>query len=238
MTSVGIFINIIMNRFYVYCLIDPRNSQPFYVGKGSGYRIHQHEKEANKPIQEQYNPKKCKTINDITAIGLSVQKKVLFDCLTEEEAYNKEAEIIDWYGLRKCGGLLTNCVRGGAGGKPEGKNKPVVQYSVGGECIAEFTSTIEAAHVVGIQPSQINGVLKGRAKQAGGFLWTYRGDPTPTYRSSVKKVKQLDVNGMLIKEWPSVKDAVTQLNLPHSSLRECISGKHHTCGGWKWVYSD
>ena len=30
--------------FYVYCLMDPRNNEPFYIGKGVGNRIFDHEK--------------------------------------------------------------------------------------------------------------------------------------------------------------------------------------------------
>ena len=33
-------------KYYVYRLVDPRNMQTFYVGKGSGDRVFQHAKEA------------------------------------------------------------------------------------------------------------------------------------------------------------------------------------------------
>ena len=36
-----------VNKYYVYRLIDPRNLQTFYVGKGCGDRVYQHAKEAN-----------------------------------------------------------------------------------------------------------------------------------------------------------------------------------------------
>jgi hypothetical protein len=32
-----------MNKFYVYYLIDPRNNNIFWVGKGSGNRMTKHE---------------------------------------------------------------------------------------------------------------------------------------------------------------------------------------------------
>lgn len=34
-----------MIYYYVYCLIDPRDGQPFYVGKGYKQRMYRHEGE-------------------------------------------------------------------------------------------------------------------------------------------------------------------------------------------------
>ena len=42
-------------RYYVYKLIDPRNNQPFYIGKGEGLRTSIHLYEAHKPRHEWYN---------------------------------------------------------------------------------------------------------------------------------------------------------------------------------------
>ncbi len=75
-----------MNIYYVYYLIDPRNSQPFYVGKGSCERINAHEREARRPISKQYNPKKCKIITDIINCGMSVIKQKIQEGLTESNA--------------------------------------------------------------------------------------------------------------------------------------------------------
>lgn len=33
-------------RYYVYCLINPRDNQVFYIGKGVGNRVFSHEKYA------------------------------------------------------------------------------------------------------------------------------------------------------------------------------------------------
>ena len=37
-----------LNGFYVYALIDPRNNQVFYIGKGAGNRVFSHEIESGK----------------------------------------------------------------------------------------------------------------------------------------------------------------------------------------------
>lgn len=37
-----------LNGFYVYALIDPRNNQVFYIGKGTGNRVFSHEIESGK----------------------------------------------------------------------------------------------------------------------------------------------------------------------------------------------
>ena len=42
---------IALGNFYVYGLIDPRNNQLFYIGKGKDNRVFEHEKESINSIQ-------------------------------------------------------------------------------------------------------------------------------------------------------------------------------------------
>jgi hypothetical protein len=196
-----------------------------------------HEAEARRPINEQWNPVKCKIINEIEKSGLSVIKKIIQEDISEDQAYSLEKNIIDKHGKIKNGGILTNIVDGGAGGKPKGRNKPIDQYTLTGELIITFASTRDAAYQLNIQPSQINGVIKGRAKQAGGFIWTYHGDIPSSY-IKCKQVCQKDKQGNVIRIWNSVKECCQQLGLHQSSVRECISGKHKTAGGFVWNYID
>lgn len=82
-----------LGDYYVYGLIDPRNNQFFYIGKGTGNRIFEHERESmNCPDSEKL---KLKTISEIKDAGLDVRKIIINSDLTEEEAYAAEASLIN-----------------------------------------------------------------------------------------------------------------------------------------------
>ena len=92
-------------QYYVYQLIDPRNSKPFYVGKGKGERIYAHEREAEGKSQHP----KCRVIREIKELGYVIEYKILKRFEDEEQAYLYEAEVILDIGLEN----LTNLVHGG-----------------------------------------------------------------------------------------------------------------------------
>lgn len=48
------------------------------------------------------------------------------------------------------------------------------------------------------------------------------------------KIQQYDLNMNLIKEWPSIIDAETSLNI--SSISKCLKGKQRSAGGFLWKY--
>lgn len=91
--------------YYVYQMIDPRDGLPFYVGKGKGSRINQHEAEARKG---QHNAK-CDRIRSIWSEGLQVRKAKVSEHECENEALQAEFEAIARIGL----GALTNVLPGG-----------------------------------------------------------------------------------------------------------------------------
>ena len=55
----------------------------------------------------------------------------------------------------------------------ESMAKPVNQYSISGELIAEWRSGKDAASATGIQAGHISKVCKGQRKTAGGFVWRF-----------------------------------------------------------------
>ena len=94
------------NPFYVYALKDPREkpAKTFYIGKGTGNRVYEHQKEVS-------DSEKARVISEIHEAGLEVIHTVLMEDLTEEQSLRIEAELIAAFGIRSRGGLLTNRVR-------------------------------------------------------------------------------------------------------------------------------
>lgn len=89
-------------NYYVYRLIDPRNGQTFYVGKGHGNRVFQHVKQAidyydGATQSDENDPNKLRIIRDIRAEGLQVIHVIQRWNLTDKEAKEVEAALIDCY---------------------------------------------------------------------------------------------------------------------------------------------
>lgn len=90
---------------YVYRLVDPRTDNTFYVGKGIGNRMFQHDQAATNAGQSNGT---IERIREIEADGKQVVHAVHRHGLTEEQALEVEAALIDAYGLEN----LTNVVPG------------------------------------------------------------------------------------------------------------------------------
>lgn len=92
-------------QYYVYRLIDPRNGQTFYVGKGKGNRLYAHINDALKNFDgenyldtdEDEVSAKIQQIRDIKKSGLEVIHVIQRYGLTNKEAFEVEAALIDCY---------------------------------------------------------------------------------------------------------------------------------------------
>ena len=96
--------------YYVYRLIDPRNGETFYVGKGKGNRIFEHLKKAIKNEEELEEDLKYQRIREIENCGLNVIHIIHRHKLDEKTALHVEAALIDIFpsATNKQGGYLNN----------------------------------------------------------------------------------------------------------------------------------
>lgn len=91
--------------YYVYLLKDPMTGDVFYIGKGSGNRIFSHIRHA---IDLPPDSAKSERIRDIQETGQEVVCLIHRHGLTEKEAFEVEASLIDFVGLPE----LVNAVAG------------------------------------------------------------------------------------------------------------------------------
>lgn len=91
--------------YYVYCLNYPDAGDPFYIGKGKDNRVFSH---ANGDLENDKNIEKIEVINSIKSKGQKVDHWIIRYGLTEKEAFEVEASLIDFVGLDN----LSNCVKG------------------------------------------------------------------------------------------------------------------------------
>jgi uncharacterized protein len=99
-------------QFYVYRLIDPRNGETFYVGKGRGNRVFQHIR-AEKVFEDDVVGNKVKRIREIMVAGFEVGHVIHRHGMDERTALEVEAALIDAYpGLTNIAGGVGNSATG------------------------------------------------------------------------------------------------------------------------------
>ena len=82
---------------YVYRLIDPRNGETFYVGKGQGQRVFDHVSGDIDDTDRNAVDPKLKRIREIRALGMEVQHVIHRHGMSETVAREVEAALIDAY---------------------------------------------------------------------------------------------------------------------------------------------
>jgi group I intron endonuclease len=122
--------------------------------------------------------------------------------------------------------------------------KAVVQYSLSGEVIKIYPSIAEASRITGLRVANISSICCKRpeCKTAGGFAWRFKGDPFgEVVNKNFAPILQFTRDGVFIKEWPSIKEAMIALGLnktdpSHICARASGKGRGKTAYGFIWKY--
>lgn len=166
-------------QHYVYVLRRP-DGRPFYVGKGIGPRVFQHENEARHPNNRLSNAHKLNVIRSIWRSGGAPTYEIDFVTDDPAAAYARETVLITYFRRLHEGGPLTNRAAGGgstAGPAPVSKERH--SATLGGNPVDNPERAILNRFVLGI--AQMGSVV---VKPIGQFI----AKPTVTFPKSTRSL--------------------------------------------------
>lgn len=160
------------NRHVVYEHYYDNEELPFYVGEGTLQRAFV----LGGNRRTSYYNEKAKDINLITV-------KIVAIDISTEEAIKLETELIDKYKRMSDGGSLINKDYKRGGGLRTSLEKPVYQFTIWGELIAEYRSAAEASRQLGLNMANICSCCKGTKGHStcGGYKFRYTKEFETTY---------------------------------------------------------
>lgn len=155
------------SRHVVYEHYYNNEELPFYVGEGTLQRAFV--LKGNR--RTKYYNEKAKDINLITV-------KIVAIDINDKEAIEIETKLIDKYKRISDGGSLINVDYKRGGGLRTSLEKPVYQFTIWGEFIAEYRSAAEASRKLGLNIANICSCCKGTKNHntCGGFKFRYTRD--------------------------------------------------------------
>lgn len=198
-------------HYYVYTLARP-DGVVFYVGKGKGKRVADHEKEALRG----HNCPKCELIRSIWQQGGIVQRAIVFETDDERAALDREAELIRELGQDR----LMNRVPGGRGyarGPRRPKNKDQARLYAQ-KLNALFTAILPPNSKKEYTLEQVAEALRqqGTPVSLGQIGKLRRGDVDDPGMSTLQALS--DFFGVDIAYWTSPATALTPATMQASQI--------------------
>lgn len=139
-------------------------------------------------------------------------------------------------------------VAGMANGKRSRKYaKPVRQYTLLGQFVAEYKTATEAARRYGGDAANISACCLGQKsiKSICGYIWRYKGNDElygvddPVAAGLIRAIRQYSKDGKFIAEFASPKDINQKLGIPRSTLSTYLACRRDKlCRDCFWRYSD
>jgi len=248
------------DKYYVYVYLDPRKHgnfvydkykfdyEPFYVGKGKGYRMNKHLSEVKSGSYKKDH--KSNKIKKILETGLSPIILKIKKNLFENEASEIEKRMIKLIGRSNMKlGPLTNITDGGDGASGykmpeeilEKRRRPVLQINMNGDIVYEWKSLKDAKYYNKIYTPISDACTKKRFS-IGGYIWRYKESYDKTLilneiqnqkqkeyinRVNIGKhnnieIEEYDLNGCLVNEWKSMTEASRFYGVSSASISQSI----------------
>lgn len=180
----------------------------------------------------------------------SIEGKKLKVYPSVKEAANKtgnDSDTISKCALHKtmtCGGYVWrydgDLYRGEYRDKIKNRPQALVQYSLSGKKVAEFSSVSQAAIQTGFNASTLLDCAHKRTKTSHGFVWRFVGDVYKGEYSNHrigKPVTQYTLEGKKLKVYPTIEAAAVATGLTAANIQKNVNGHNKTAGGYIWKFS-
>lgn len=123
--------------------------------------------------------------------------------------------------------------------------KPIVQYTLGGEFVKEWSSSTSVQRELGFNARNIGGCASYNTMTSNGFIWRFVGDEltvddlekVKNKRPRTKKVYQYDLDGNLLGTYESLKQSATNTQYNYGCIMSVCGGRSKTYKGFIWSYS-
>lgn len=122
------------------------------------------------------------------------------------------------------------------------KTTPVIQCDLDGNFIKEFPSVQQASDETGVTRTTISGVITGKYKSAGGYIFVYKEDfpikDISKYRHVKKGIKVAQINPKtdeVIKVFDRIADAGRELGVNYKAIHKVVDKPGRTAYGFKWI---
>ncbi len=149
---------------------------------------------------------------------------------------------------RKCGGngpsFQTKEAKEKISINNKGKcSKPIIQYSLDGNFIKEWSNARDASNILGININSISSCCNNKKiKKTGGYIFKFKSNPLPSNykmpynKTSSKQIIQKDLKNNFIKEWNSCSEAGRYYNISPSRISSCCRGLTNKTLNYKWSF--
>lgn len=220
------------SRYYVYVYFDPVTHEPFYVGKGTGYRYRAHIRDVKKALRRgiSLETPKDRKIAKILKTGVEPRIVFAYTNLTNEEACSKEQSLISHYGrINTKEGILYNLTDGGEGFVRVVRDLEIHTFTHAEHGTVNRTQ-YEMTTEFGLSPSQTSTLVSGSCDYAAG--WSLGKFSRDAIRKNNQKATF--VNGITgCVETLTQNEMVMKYDLPASEVCSVVGGNvPHT----KWWF--
>lgn len=204
--------------YYVYFLRDPLKNEVFYVGKGAGNRVFEH---VSCALVEPTESEKFDRIRAIEESGNSVQHYILRHGLTEQNAFEVEAAVIDFVGITNLSNLQSGHYSSDFGIKTT--DEVIAMYT------APLFITDEQVLLININKRFDREMTADEIYEATRKSWVVGNRrnkakfAVATYRGLTREVYQINDWYQIGKRWGfngQLADEITRKNLRYKSISE------------------